>query len=128
MCKRMLVATCAVVGLAALAQVPKPMPYTVPFEKQYRVILCMDTANEVDDALAIVHALLTQQFDVKGIVAAHFRTKLPDPLGLSVAETERLLEKGGLCGAGFRGICAGLYVTPGGGFANFTNYREERKR
>ena len=98
MCKRMLVATCAVVGLAALAQVPKPMPYTVPFEKQYRVILCMDTANEVDDALAIVHALLTPQFDVKGIVAAHFRTKLPDPLGLSVAETERLLEKGGFAG------------------------------
>ena len=77
------------------AQPPEPMPYTVPFEKQVRVILSMDTANEVDDALAIIHALLTPQFDVKGIVAAHFRTKLPDPLGLSVAETERLLEKGG---------------------------------
>ena len=80
------------------AQPPEPMPYTVPFEKQVRVILSMDTANEVDDALAIIHALLTPQFDVKGIVAAHFRTKLPDPLGLSVAETERLLEKGGLAG------------------------------
>ena len=83
---------------AALAQAPKSMPYTVPVEKQYRVILSMDTANEVDDALAIVHALLTPQFDVKGIVAAHFRTKLPDPLGLSVAETERLLEKGSFAG------------------------------
>ena len=100
MCKRMLVATCAVVGLGALAQVPKPMPYTVPFEKQYRVILSMDTANEVDDALAIVHALLTPQFDVKGIVVAHFRIKPEDaswrnPLEMSVAETKRVFEKAG---------------------------------
>ena len=82
----------------ASAQSPKPMPYTVPFEKQYRVILCMDTANEVDDALAIVHALLTPQFEMKGVVAAHFRTKLSNPLDLSVAETERVFEKAGFLG------------------------------
>ena len=103
MCKRMLVATCAGVGLAALAQVPKPMPYTVPFEKQYRVILCMDTANEVDDALAIVHALLTPQFDVKCMIAEQFRVKKEDrvkrpPLELSVAETERVFDKAGFLG------------------------------
>ena len=64
----------------ASAQSPKPMPYTVPFEKQYRVILCMDTANEVDDALAIVHALLTPQFDVKCMIAEQFRVKKEDAL------------------------------------------------
>ena len=89
--------------LATSARPPEPMPYTVPFEKQYRVILCMDTANEVDDALAIVHALLTPQFDVKGIVAEQFRVKKEDrvkrpPLELSVAETRRVLEKSGFLG------------------------------
>ena len=97
-------------GIAAIwgcgilaAQTPMPMPYTVPFEKQYRVILCMDTANEVDDALAIVHALLTPQFDVKVMIAEQFRVKKEDrvkrpPLELSVAETERVFEKAGFLG------------------------------
>ena len=39
-----------------------------------------------------------------------------------VARVEKLV------GAGFRGICAGLYVTPGDGFADFTNYREKQVR
>ena len=98
-----LFAGAAVMCAVALAQEPKPMPYTVPFEKQYRVILCMDTANEVDDALAIVHALLTPQFDVKCMIAEQFRVKKEDrvkrpPLELSVAETECVFEKAGFLG------------------------------
>ena len=46
----------------------------------------------------------------------------------AAAPWEKVASVGGLCGAGFRGICAGLYVTPGDGFADFTNYWEEQKR
>lgn len=38
-----------------------------------RVIICSDAKNEADDQYAIVHALLTKKFDIKGIVAVHFR-------------------------------------------------------
>ena len=43
--------------------------------KEIRVIICSDAKNEADDQFAIVHALLTKKFDIKGIVAVHFREK-----------------------------------------------------
>ena len=40
--------------------------------KRHRVIVCTDAKNEADDQFAIVHALLTPLFDVRGIVPSHF--------------------------------------------------------
>lgn len=76
--------------------VAQELPYTVPEEKQVRVIISMDVANEVDDAYAIVHALLTPQFVVKGIVAAHFRDRVPQSMEKSYDEVVRVVEKCGL--------------------------------
>ncbi|WP_282936019.1 nucleoside hydrolase [Paenibacillus sp. RC67] len=50
------------------------MPYDVPKGKQIRVIMNTDANNEADDQFAIVHALLTPRFQMKGIIAAHFGT------------------------------------------------------
>lgn len=38
-----------------------------------RIIICSDAKNEADDQYAIVHALLTDRFIIKGLVAGHFR-------------------------------------------------------
>lgn len=42
--------------------------------KQVRLIVDSDAKCEADDQYAIVHALLTPKFQIKGIVAAHFST------------------------------------------------------
>ena len=44
----------------------------VPQEKKRRVIINTDAKNEVDDQYAIVQALLTDGFDLRGLIAAHF--------------------------------------------------------
>lgn len=49
--------------------------FTVPDEKKIRLIIDTDAKNEADDQFAIVHALLTQKFLVRGIVAAQFGTR-----------------------------------------------------
>lgn len=46
--------------------------YKIPQEKKIRVIIDTDAKNEVDDQFAIVQAVLSQSFDLRGIVAAHF--------------------------------------------------------
>ena len=46
--------------------------FTVPKQKHIRLIIDTDAKNEADDQYAIVHALLTPKFDIKGIIAAHF--------------------------------------------------------
>lgn len=46
--------------------------YHCPENKKIRVIINSDAKNEADDQFAIVHALLTQKFIVKGIIGAHF--------------------------------------------------------
>ncbi len=46
--------------------------YEVPESRKIRLIINSDAKNEVDDQYAIVHALLTPKFDIKGIIAAHF--------------------------------------------------------
>ncbi len=44
-------------------------------ERPRRVILNTDAANEIDDQMAIVHALLSPELKVTGIIAAHYGTK-----------------------------------------------------
>ena len=51
------------------------MLYAIPDSKKIRVIINTDAKNEVDDQFAIVHALLTPSFDLKGLIAAHFGEK-----------------------------------------------------
>jgi purine nucleosidase len=46
--------------------------YSVPARKKIRVIINTDAKNEADDQYAIVHALLTPKFDIKGFIGAHF--------------------------------------------------------
>ena len=50
-------------------------PFDIPDTKKIRLIINTDAKNEADDQFAIVHALLTPRFIVKGIIAAHFGTK-----------------------------------------------------
>ena len=50
------------------------MDWTVPREKQGRLIIDTDAKNEADDQFAIVHALLSPSLDIRGIVPAHFGT------------------------------------------------------
>lgn len=47
-------------------------PFEVPEQKKIRLIINTDAKNEADDQFAIVHALLTPRFVVKGIIPAHF--------------------------------------------------------
>lgn len=49
--------------------------FDVPESKIVRVIVDTDAKNEADDQYAIVQALLSPRFDVRGIVAAHFGTQ-----------------------------------------------------
>ena len=49
--------------------------FNIPIEKKPRVIINTDAKNEVDDQFAIVHAILTESFDLKGFIAAHFGDK-----------------------------------------------------
>lgn len=46
--------------------------FNIPKEKKVRVILDTDAKNEVDDQFAIVQAVLSESFDLKGVIAAHF--------------------------------------------------------
>lgn len=73
--------------------------FNVPDLKKIRLIVNSDAKNEADDQYAIVHALLTSQFIVKGLIGAHFgeersQTSMMD----SVKEIELLLDLMGLSG------------------------------
>lgn len=46
--------------------------FGIPQEKKLRVILNTDAKNEVDDQFAIAQAVLSESFDIRGIIAAHF--------------------------------------------------------
>jgi len=52
--------------------------FKVPDGKKIRLIINTDAKNEADDQYAIAHALLTQKFIIKGIIAAHFGTHRTD--------------------------------------------------
>lgn len=49
--------------------------FDIPDTKKIRLIINTDAKNEADDQFAIVHALLTPRFIIKGIIAAHFGTR-----------------------------------------------------
>lgn len=61
--------------------------FEVPEEKRVRVIMSSDAKIEADDQFAIVHALLTPRFIVKGIVACHFRNSISVRTGLTGLDT-----------------------------------------
>ncbi len=50
------------------------MLYSFSDKDRIRVIVSTDAKNEADDQYAIVHALLTPYFDLRGIISAHFGT------------------------------------------------------
>jgi inosine-uridine nucleoside N-ribohydrolase len=71
--------------------------YTVPNNKQIRVIIDTDAGAEADDQFAIVHALLTPKFDVVGIIAEHFgNNDKTDSMLSSYQEILNVVEKMGL--------------------------------
>lgn len=68
--------------------------FNIPKEKKVRVILNTDAKNEVDDQFAIVHAVLSESFELKGIIPAHFgEEKSPCSQRDSYDETMLILEK-----------------------------------
>jgi len=74
--------------------------FSVPERKRIRLIIDTDAKNEADDQYAVVHALLTPKFDVRGIIGAHFgeeksKTSMED----SCREVEHLLRLMGIGGA-----------------------------
>ncbi len=64
-----------------------------------RVIIDTDAKNEADDQYAIVHALLSPTFDLRGIIPAHFGTwRSETSMADSRAEVDLLLDLTGLTG------------------------------
>lgn len=73
--------------------------FNIPESKKIRVILDTDLKNEVDDQFAMVHALLTHSFEIKGIIPAHFgEGKSPTSQQDSYREGMLILEKMGMTG------------------------------
>ncbi len=48
------------------------MNFNIPYDKKIRVILDTDLKNEVDDQFALAHAMLTESFDIRAVIPAHF--------------------------------------------------------
>jgi Inosine-uridine nucleoside N-ribohydrolase len=75
------------------------LPFDVPDSKKIRVIVNSDAKNEADDQYAIVHALLTPQFIVKGLIGTHFgEARSATSMLESVKEIELLLNLMGMLG------------------------------
>lgn len=69
-----------------------PFDFTVPAIKKIRLIIDTDAKNEADDQYAIVHALLTQKFVVKGVIGAHFGThRTTDSMMESCEEVKKVM-------------------------------------
>lgn len=68
----------------------KNFEFTVQDKKKLRVILDTDAACEADDPFAIVHALLTPRFQVKGVIAEQFAH---DGNGESVDQSFGVIQK-----------------------------------
>ena len=60
--------------------------YQVPQNKKLRVIVHADCKNESDDQFALAHHLMTEKYDVVGIVAGHFND---NPQEYGVGKTAR---------------------------------------
>ena len=67
--------------------------FTVPKEKEIRVITDTDAKNEADDQFAVVQALLSPRFDNVGFIAAHFGNRVPDAMQRSYRELETIFDK-----------------------------------
>lgn len=68
--------------------------FGIPQQKKVRVILDTDVKNEVDDQYAIVHAILSESIDLRGIIPAHFGDqKSPHSQQDSYEETMLVLDK-----------------------------------
>ncbi|MFV2021958.1 nucleoside hydrolase [Micromonospora sp. LOL_023] len=68
-------------------------PFTVPPSKRIRLLVDTDARNEADDQYAIVHALLTPRFEIRGLIGAHFGVRSDlDTAAASVAEIHQLLD------------------------------------
>lgn len=72
-------------GGSSALQLPAPQ-WSVSAQKQVRLIIDSDAANETDDQVVIAHALLSPTFIVRGLVAAHFSPHSASPVG-SVEES-----------------------------------------
>ena len=65
--------------------------FTVPKTKQIRLIIDTDAKNEADDQYAVAHALMTQKFQVKGVIGAHFGDRRTHTsMKESVAEVQKV--------------------------------------
>ncbi len=77
--------------------------YTVPENKKIRLIVHTDCKNEADDQYALAHHLMTEKFDIRGIVAGHF-WKNPREYGelgtakASYDEIKKIMELMGVAG------------------------------
>ena len=69
--------------------------YSIPEKKQIRVIINSDANCECDDQYAIVHALLTNKFDVCGIIAEHYGMRDADSMERSFDEINYICELSG---------------------------------
>ena len=73
--------------------------FYVPQEKRIKVILDSDVRNEVDDQFAIMHALMTPKFDVRGVIATHFgHDRIRESMEASYDELVKTLEAADLLG------------------------------
>lgn len=66
--------------------------FDIPEQKKIRLIINTDAKNEADDQYAIVHAMLTPRFDIKGIIGAHFgNTRSNNSMQESYDEVKKVL-------------------------------------
>ena len=73
--------------------------FHVPVQKRIKVILDSDVRNEVDDQFAIMHALMTPKFDVRGVIAAHFgHDRIQNSMEARNEELKQVLRHAGLEG------------------------------
>jgi len=75
------------------------LAFDVPEQRKIRLIVNTDAKNEADDQFAIVHALLTPRFRIRGVVAAHFGSRRTErSMEESYEEIHRLLSIMGMEG------------------------------
>ena len=72
-------------------QILARMGLRLPENTRLRVVVCSDVANEADDPFAVLHHLLTPNFDVRGVIAAHFESKAPGTRTTMEASYQALL-------------------------------------
>ncbi len=67
--------------------------FSIPEAKKLRILIDTDCKNEADDQFALVHALLTPRFRIRGVIAAHFGTgTCTDSMQRSYEEILRVMD------------------------------------